>query len=317
MDINKLSALRELALRKTMTEVAKKLHLSPSAVSQQIAQLEEEVGIDLIERRGRGVELTLAGERLVVHANRIFTELESARAEMSYLKKEVAGKIRVAAFPSVAAAVMPSTFTALGKLHQQLQVQFDEMEPEEALTALRGWQTDVALIDDLNTPPGLLDANIAIIPLMEDVFNVVLPLQHVLAEKKKVTFSELSDEKWVIDTASMTYTDMLSAACSKSGFMPDIIARCKGFEVTVELIRGGCGIAILPELRARKNLEGVVVRRVYPEIRRKIFVVYRKSEKKNPLIKAFLTSLCEQSAIIRYGALNPEMEELVQQLILD
>lgn len=80
---------------------------------------------------------------------------------------------------------MPSTFTALGKLHQQLQVQFDEMEPEEALTALRGWQTDVALIDDLNTPPGLLDANIAIIPLMEDVFNVVLPLQHVLAEKRK------------------------------------------------------------------------------------------------------------------------------------
>ena len=72
MDINKLAALRELALRKTMTEVAKKLHLSPSAVSQQIAQLEEEVGIDLIERRGRGVELTLAGERLVEHANRIF-----------------------------------------------------------------------------------------------------------------------------------------------------------------------------------------------------------------------------------------------------
>lgn len=317
MDINKLAALRELALRKTMTEVAKKLHLSPSAVSQQIAQLEEEVGIDLIERRGRGVELTLAGERLVEHANRIFTELESARAEMSYLKKEVAGKVRVAAFPSVAAAVMPSTFSSLARLYQRLKIQFDEMEPEEALTALRGWQTDVALIDDLNTPPGLLDANIAIIPLMEDVFNVVLPMHHRLAEKKKVTFSELADEKWVIDTASITYTDMLSTACSKAGFMPDIIARCKGFEVTIELIRGGCGIAILPELRARHNLENVVVRRIHPEIRRKIFVVYRKSEKKNPLIRAFLTSLYEQSIFLRYGAFSPEAEELIQKLVLD
>ncbi len=317
MDINKLAALRELALRKTMTEVAKKLHLSPSAVSQQIAQLEEEAGIDLIERRGRGVELTLAGERLVEHANRIFTQLESARAEMSYLKKEVAGKIRVAAFPSVAAAIMPSTFSSLSHLHQQLQIQFDEMEPEEALTALRGWQTDVALIDDLNTPPGLLDTNIAIIPLMEDVFNVVLPPAHWLSEKKKISFSELTNEKWVIDTASMTYTDMLSAACSKAGFLPNIIARCKGIEVTIELIREGCGIAILPELRARQNLEGVVVRRVYPEIRRKIFVVYRKSEKKNPLIRAFLIALCEQSVIFRTGYLSAESEEMIQLLIAD
>lgn len=317
MDINKLAALRELALRKTMTEVAKNLHLSPSAVSQQIAQLEEEVGIDLTERRGRGVELTIAGQRLVEYANRIFTELESARAEMSHLKKEVAGTLRVAAFPSVAAALMPATWSALTASHPMLQIQFDELEPEEAVTALRGWQTDVALVDDLNTPPGMLDANIGIIPLLEDVFNVVLPPQHPLAEKKKITFAELKEENWIIDTASMTYTDMLSEACRRSGFTPNIVAKCKGFEVTIALIRGGCGIAILPELRAKMDLEGALVKRVVPEIRRKIFVVYRKSEKKNPLIRAFLIALLTQSVILKQGSFNTESEHIIQTLLLE
>ncbi|MBS0883430.1 LysR family transcriptional regulator [Pantoea sp. JGM49] len=317
MDINKLAALRELAVRKTMTEVAKNLHLSPSAVSQQIAQLEEEVGIDLTERRGRGVELTIAGQRLVEHANRIFTELESARAEMSHLKKAVAGKIRVAAFPSVAAALMPATFGALKKSHPMLQIQFDELEPEESLTAIRGWQTDIALIDDLNTPEGLLDAGIGIIPLMEDLFHVVLPPQHPLADKKRITFAELKDENWVIDTASMTYTDMLTKACVKAGFMPNIVAKCKGFEVTIALVRGGCAIAILPELRAKMELEGALVRRVYPEIRRKIFVVYRKSEKKSPSVKAFLTALYEQSVILKCGSFGSESEAFIQHLLLN
>lgn len=317
MDINKLAALRELSLRKTMIEVAKNLHLSPSAVSQQIAQLENEVGIQLIERRGRGVELTIAGERLVHHANRIFYELETARSEMQFLKKEVAGILRVAAFPSIAAALLPATFASLRSVHPQLQVNFEEMEPEEALTSIRGWQTDIALIDDLNTPPGLLDSNIALIPIMDDVFNVVLPQEHALASKKRITFSELSGEHWVMDTASMTYTDMLNAACKKAGYHPNIIARCKGVEVTLALIRGGYAIAILPELRTRHSPEGVSVRQVYPEIRRKIFVIYRKSEKKNPLIRAFLTSLCEHSVILKHGSFSPEAEELMHQLLVD
>ncbi len=80
MDINKLASLRELSFRKTITEVAKALHLSPSAVSQQIAQLEDELNINLIERSGRGVELTIAGKKLVEHSERIFAEIETAKS---------------------------------------------------------------------------------------------------------------------------------------------------------------------------------------------------------------------------------------------
>jgi len=295
MDIGRLRALRELSIRKTMAAVADALHVSPSAVSQQISLLEQEVGIDLVERRGRGVNLTIAGEMLVERANRIFLELESARADMAELKEVVAGEIRVAAFPSVAAALLPKTMRALGGTHPQLTVQFDEMEPEEGINALRSWQTDVALVDDLNVPPALLDPGIELMPLMEDVFNVMMSSEHPLADRDEVRLGDLKHERWVIDTASVSYTNVLTQACRKAGYVPDIIGRCKGFEVAHAMIREGCGIAIFPELRASVDLKDARFCRLVPEIRRKISVAFRKGEKKSPALQAFLLCLTTQA----------------------
>jgi len=254
MDLARLRALRELSIRKTMAAVAEALYVSPSAVSQQIALLEQEVGIDLIERRGRGVELTPAGKQLVERAERILIELESARADIAELKKVIAGELRVAAFPSVAAAVVAGAIQGLHRLHPHLTVQFDEMEPAESLAALRSWQTDIAIVDDLNVPAGAVDPNIETIPLMEDVFNVMVSQTHPLAEQP-------------------------------------IVARCKGFEVTIALIREGYGISILPGLRASYDLEDVWVCKVEPEIRRKISLAFRKGEKRSPAVQAFIAEV--------------------------
>lgn len=294
MDIARLRALRELSIRKTMAAVAEALYVSPSAVSQQISLLEDELGISLIERRGRGVVLTLAGQQIVKRAERVFIELESARADIAELKKVVAGELRVAAFPSVAAAIVAGTVHELSRLHPRLTIQFEEMEPPESLAALRSWQTDVAIVDDLNVPPGVLDPNIETIPLTEDVFNVMVSRDHHLAESATVTLADLRDERWALDTASPTYTRMLNDACQGAGFNPNIVARCKGFEVTIALIRKGYAISILPGLRASYDLEDVWVCKVLPEIRRKISIAFRKGEKHNPALQIFLTQLLNQ-----------------------
>ncbi|MDR0278318.1 MAG: LysR family transcriptional regulator [Paucimonas sp.] len=299
MDIGKLGALRELAVRKTMAAVAEALHVSPSAVSQQISMLEQEVGIDLVERRGRGVELTIAGRTLVERANRIFAELESARADMAELKKVVAGDIRVAAFPSVASLLMPRTMRSLRAAYPRLDVLFEEMEPEEGLNALRSWQTDVALIDDLNVPPGLLDPGIELTPLIEDVFHVMMAPDHRLAGLDEVSWAELEEERWVIDTASATYTRILTEACQRSGYMPRIIARCKGAEVTSAMIREGCAIAMFPGLRTHTDMPGARVSRLVPEIRRRISIAYRKGEKKSPALRVFIECLLEHAQAFR------------------
>jgi len=295
LDIGRLRALRELSIRKTMLAAADALRVSPSAVSQQIALLEKEVGIELIERRGRGVIITAAGQRLVERVERILIELESARAEIAESKTVISGELRVAAFPSVAAALIPKVVHELLRLHPQLTVQFDEMEPAESLSALRSWQTDVAIIDDLNVPHGVIDPNIETIALTEDVFNVMVSRHHHLAERPTVTLRELRDERWAIDTASSTYTRMLSDACQAEGFKPNIIARCKGFEVTISMIREGYGISMLPGLRASHDLEDVWVCKLVPEIRRKISLAFRKGEKHSPALKAFLAQMIGQA----------------------
>ena len=311
MDLARLRALRELSIRKTMAAVAEALYVSPSAVSQQIALLEEEVGIDLIERRGRGVELTLAGRQLVDRVERILVELESARADIAELKKVIAGELRVAAFPSVAAALVAGTIHDLHRMHPRLTVQFDEMEPAESLAALRSWQTDVAIIDDLNVPPGALDPNIETIPLMEDVFNVMVSPKHHLAGRPTVTLQQLRDERWALDTASSTYTKMISDACQAAGFTPNIVARCKGFEVTIALMREGYGISTIPGLRVSYDLEDVWVCKIVPEIRRNISLAFRKGEKRSPAVQAFITQVNE-----RVGARRrlPTIEEAVSKL---
>lgn len=295
MDLGRLRALRELSVRKTMAAVAEAMYVSPSAVSQQISLLEQELGIDLIERRGRRVELTIAGHNLVRRVDRIFAEIESARADIAELKQVIAGDLRVAAFPSVAAAIIPGTIRSLHNAHPRLTIHFDELEPEESLAALRSWQTDVALIDDLNVPPGALDPNIETLPLLEDVFNVMVGLDHPLAERATVTLAELREDRWVIDTASSTYTRMLTDACQATGFTPNILARCKGFEVSIALIKAGCAIAFLPGLRASHDLEDVWVCRVQPEIRRRISVAFRKGEKRSPALQAFLAQIRVQA----------------------
>nr|WP_245372303.1 LysR family transcriptional regulator [Rhizobium leguminosarum] len=107
MDFFRLRTLRELSRRETMAAVADALGISSSAVSQQITQLEDEVGIALVERRGRGVMLTPAGQRLVLHADRIFGIVEEAKTDIAELQNIVAGDLRIATQPSAASSFFP------------------------------------------------------------------------------------------------------------------------------------------------------------------------------------------------------------------
>lgn len=289
-------------MRQTMAAVAEALRVSPSAVSQQIAQLEAEAGLPLIERRGRRVRLTQAGQRLVAHADRIIAALEDARTELAEMKQTVAGELRVAAFSSVAAALIPQVMKALERRHGQLTIVLEEMEPVDSLAALRAWQSDVALIDDLTMPAGLAEPNIDRIPILEDQLYVVLPNGHPLARLSKITIADLRNERWAMDTAFNTYSDVIIRACQAAGFDPLVNGKCSGFEVVRPLIEQGCSIAILPGLRVRERAGRLCIKRLAPEIRRKIFVAFRRGEQRHPALAAFLEQL-EKSAQALRGAL--------------
>ncbi len=296
MDFARLRTLRELAMRKTMAAVADALFISPSAVSQQITQLEHEAGLVLVERRGRGVKLTSAGQKLVEHANHIMSILEEAKTDLAAMKLVVAGELRVAAFPSVAAALVMPTMTRLMEAYPKLELTFSEMEPTDGLAALRAWQADVALIDDLTVSPALRENTIDTIEIAVDSLYVMLPATHHLAARKSIHLADLQNEKWALDNASNAYGETIIRECRAAGFEPKVNAHWNGFEVALALVESGCSISVLPGLRMHrvKQFRGrVVMRGVSPAMPRRILLAFRRGERRNPAIAAFADALQE------------------------
>ncbi len=291
MDLSRLRTLRELSLRKTMASVATAVHISPSAVSQQIALLEQEAGVELIERRGRGVRLTPAGARLVEHASKVIGILEEAKTDLAELKRTVAGELRVAAFPSVAASLIPRTMKAMAQRFPDLNTTFEELEPMGSLAALRAWQTDVAIVDDLTTASEISEAAVETLHLLDDSLFLLVPNDHYLAGQPYVSLADLSGEKWALDTGSSDYSGVIIGACRSAGFEPMVNGHCHGFEVVRALIETGCSISIIPGLRGRDYLGNLCLKEIRPAISRKIFVSYRRGEKRNPAIAGFIQEL--------------------------
>ena len=291
MDLGRLRTLRELSLRKTMASVAEALLISPSAVSQQIELLEQEAGVELVERRGRGVRLTPAGERLVEHASKVIGILEEAKTDLAELKKTIAGELRVSAFPSVAAALIPGTMRAMSQRHPDLSITFVESEPIDSLAALRAWQTDVAIVDDLTTVSALSEVTVETKHLLDDELCALVPREHPLSDHAHVTLAELSGEKWALDTSSQEYPNVIVRACREAGFEPVINGYCHGFEVVSAFIETRCSISVVPGLRARDCSNDLRLKEIRPPIVRKIFVAYRRGEMRNPSIAAFVAEL--------------------------
>ncbi len=291
MDINRLLTLRELARCGTMAAAAESLYLTPSAISQQIAQLECSLDTALTERRGRGVVLTPAGDALVRHTERIMAILDEAKSELAQLRSDISGELRIAAFPSIAAAVLADIVQALQATHPRLRIVVQEMEPQEGLTALSAWRTDVAVIDDLAADPGVRHHAYELLPLAQDALHILLPSSHALANRSSLQVSELREASWALDSTSSSFGEFFAGLCRRAGFEPRINAHCTGFEMVAAMVASGCSISIASGLRLIKPLDKVKAVPLRPEIRRRILLAYRKGERRHPALQAFVKEM--------------------------
>lgn len=305
MDIARLRTLRELSTRHTMAAVAEALFLTPSAVSQQITQLEEDLEVELVERQGRGVRLTPAGELLVAHADKLFAVLDQAKAELAAIRAEVSGALRVAVFPTVGSWLLPAAIQLSQQRHPYLSVVLEEMEPAEGLAAVRSRRCDLAFVDDLTTIMPAGEKGIEKVPLLDDELYALLPEHHPLAGKSSLSVRDLSRESWALDSAWSGFAEYVVALCRKAGFEPRINAHCRGFEILAAMVAEGCSIAIVAGLRLRYPVRGVVAVRLRPQIKRRISASYRSGEREHPSIHAFLAALGDTVGLRKEGDTSP------------
>ena len=164
----RLQLLREISRRGSIKAAAEAMHVTPSAVSQQLATLEREAGVQLLEKSGRRVRLTDAATRLVRHADTITGAIAAAEADLASMQQVVTGTLRVAAFPTAARAVMPSVMTALSRLHPELRVTLRDLEADDSLTALRMDEIDIAIVDDYGDGSRVTDSDLEVHEFMRD-----------------------------------------------------------------------------------------------------------------------------------------------------
>jgi DNA-binding transcriptional LysR family regulator len=286
LDLRRLRLLRELRERQTIAAVADALQFTPSAVSQQLALLERETGVRLLERAGRGVRLTDPALVLAAHADALLERVALAEADLASAAGAVTGRRRIAAFRSVALHVALPAMEALGRDAPRLRCELIEAEPEQALPALALGDVDLVLGDEWQHQPWPLAAGLRRQELRRDPVRLVLPADHPAARRHDdaVPLAELAGEPWATGQTGMGWEEMVRRTCREhGGFEPDVRHRTNDATVSLALVARGMAVTLLPELALAGSHAGTALRRIAEApLARAIFAVTRAADVARP-----------------------------------
>jgi DNA-binding transcriptional LysR family regulator len=291
LDLDRLRALSAVATYGSVSAAADVLHVTTSAVSQQVAKLERETGQKLLERNGRGVRLTDAATLLAAHAERILAMVEAAESDLEAQRGEVVGELAMAAFPTAARGLVPAALRALSQQHPRLRVCLREQEPHAAVPlAVRG-EIDLGVVQDwfnvpLAIPDGLVKA-----PLVDDVADVALPASHPLATRSVIDLGELHGDSWIAQSPGAICRDWLVHTLRSAGLEPRIAHTADEYATQLALVAAGLGAAIVPRLGRCDIPEGVRIVPVRPALTRHVYAIWRAEAARRPAIRAAVTAL--------------------------
>ena len=302
IDLRRLRLLRELHERGTIAAVAGALQFTPSAVSQQLAALEREAGVRLLERAGRGVRLTDPALVLVGHADALLDRAALAEADLAAAAGTVAGRGRIAGFQSVAVRIALPAIEALARDAPRLRCELIEAEPEQALPALALGDVDLVLGDEWQHHPWRLPAGLERHHLLQDPVHLLLPAGHPAARRHReaVPLAELAGEAWTSGHAGMGWEEMTQRTCrAHGGFDPDIRHRTNDADVSLALVARGLAVTLLPELVVPRRHPGIAVRAIarHP-LSRAIFAVTRAADAARPSTQALLGAVRAATAAL-------------------
>ncbi|MEZ0093252.1 LysR family transcriptional regulator [Streptacidiphilus sp. EB129] len=303
IDARRLRTLRAVADHRTVTAAAAALYLTPSAVSQQLAALENEVGHQLLVRDGRGVRLTTAGEILVQHSNAVLAQLERAEAELAAYAAGEAGEVTVVSFATGIATVVAPAMAELARTAPGIRMRVRDAEGDESLVMVLDGHADLAVAVEYRGAPSEDDQRLARVPLYAEPFDAVLPRGHRLAGGDRVAVADLAAEPWIGPYPGNPCHDVVVLACEFAGFQPRLAHSSDDFRAVAALAGAGAGVALVPRSALRGvDLPDVVILPVsgVPATRR-VFAAVRRGAEDHPLIRPVLTALRATAERVRPG----------------
>jgi DNA-binding transcriptional LysR family regulator len=300
LDVKRLGVLREVVARGSFSAAADSLHLSQSAVSQQVAALEREVGMQLLERTSNGPKLTVAGEKLVGHADAVIARLEEAERELAEIAGMESGRLRLMSFPTASATLVTRAMSHFNRRFPNIELHFSEGEPEESIPALRRGDIDIAVAFDY---PGFsedFERDTESELILEEPMRVALPQGHPLAASKTVKVEALADEDWLCGNKPSSCRENVLMVCRAAQFEPRISFESDDYQVLQGLVAAGLGVTLLPELAG--DHPGVELRDIVPDApMRRVWAVTREAASRSPATKEMVAILRDVGERYRSG----------------
>jgi DNA-binding transcriptional LysR family regulator len=293
LEVRRLRLLTEFARRGSIAATATALGYTPSAVSQQLAALERETRVALLDRTARSAELTDAGRRLAERAEEILTLVEEAEAELSAEADAPTGRVVVTAFPTAAVAFAPALARSLAD-HPGLTFVLRQTRPGDGIRQVQSGEVDIALVDDWTGK--LADQSPAALKffhLRTDPLVLVVPRSHPMSDPDRpVDLQELREEPWMAAPPGEPSRRAVERLLDTVGGARPVPWEFEGLHTILSLVARGIGIAAIPALALAAGDRGVAVRDI-PDLglAREVFAVTRTASVRRPSVAVTMRAI--------------------------
>ncbi|MFE6776274.1 LysR family transcriptional regulator [Streptomyces sp. NPDC057702] len=286
----RLRLLSQLDALGTVRAVAQAANLSPSSVSQQLAVLEAETRTRLLERTGRRVRLTPAGQILARRARAIIDHMGTVEAELRGFGDEPAGLVRLGAFQSAIHTMAVPAVTRLARAYPHLDVELLQLEPHESMPALRGGDADLIITTtDFDELP--LGPDLDLVPLGADPILLVVPPGHPATARATADLAAYADESWAFDMPQSYMANLALRLCRQARFEPRVRCRFGNYMMTLQHVEAGLSIALLPGLAVEHSRYRVASRQLTTPVTRTITAAIRRGSPPRAAVRVVLDTL--------------------------
>jgi DNA-binding transcriptional LysR family regulator len=273
LDLRRLRIFAAVAEAGSFTGAASTLFLTQPAVSQQMAILEREAGVALLERVPRGIRLTPAGELLAERTAALLSEMHTLEED---LRQFGAGtqEIHLAAFPTAGADLVPLAIRAFRERRPDVRIVLNPAHANDVVAQMHAARIQLGLVWDYDFSPQQQDASFVRIELLADPLEVVLPLDHPAADECDVALRDLAEESWIVRSHRPPNAQAFEQMCRMAGFEPRIAFRTDNYQAVQGLVAAGAGIGLVPRLSlVPRRPDIAVVQMAAPTFSRRIAVL--------------------------------------------
>lgn len=289
MELRHLRYFEAVARHSHVTRAAAELHIAQPALSKQISQLEQELGVALFDRVGRNVRLTEAGEALLPHARAVMAQVEAARAEMAERIGLRRGRATVGTPPTVGTQLLPAVLAAFNKRYPGIELRLHEAGVQTLLDLLETGLTDVAVV----TLP-VDDEHLTVVPLFTEEMVVAVWREHPLAGRETVRIDEFEDAPWVLSPENYELREATLKACQGAGFTPRVVLDGGETDTLLRFVAAGIGVALVPRLAVHGAHDLVALRVSDQRLQRTLGLVWRGDRVASPAARALREFLVDE-----------------------